>query len=320
MNDPRSRVSEEQARRLWERAAELQAEALRREEKETGEERPQEGTPAGSSPEEDEGVGYSLTHVRQAAVEVGIDPEFLNLAMGEEAILALEGGGEDKPLDRAAARFLASSDEALEIRRRFGFPAERVWPVLEGALTESHQGIELLEYRGGYPLEGGIAVFESPYSFQRSGTLEYYATVAEVRRFLVRLIPAPEGESCEVIIHAPLRRSRRVNFWVGSGLAGGGGILGGLLGAGAAGALVGTSVLGTLPLAAIIGGLTLGGALGGGGLTRWGGTALYRHGFRLFRRALEKVFVRVERELDRGSQAGIPSKAAPEQMGEPGGS
>jgi hypothetical protein len=240
--------------------------------------------------------------------------------MGAEAILALEGGGEEKPLDRAAARFLASSDEALEVRRRFGFPAERVWPVLEAALTESHQGIDLLEFRGGDPLEGGIAVFESPYSYQRSGTLEYYATVAEVRRFLVRMMPGPDGDACEVVIHAPLRRSRRVNFWVGSGLAGGGGILGGFLGAGAAGVLVGTTVLGALPLAAIIGGMTLGGAVGGGALTRWGYTALYGKGFRLFLQALEKVFVRVERDLGRGGAPGIPFETGPEPMGEPGGS
>ena len=36
MTDSRPRISEEQARRLWERAAELQAEATRRREKDKG--------------------------------------------------------------------------------------------------------------------------------------------------------------------------------------------------------------------------------------------------------------------------------------------
>lgn len=104
MTDSRSRISEEQARRLWERAAQIQAEAARREE-ERAKEDASKGAPDRLLPGDvDEGEGYSLTHVRQAAIEVGIQPEFLDLALGEEAVLELEGGGREGGYDRAVPR------------------------------------------------------------------------------------------------------------------------------------------------------------------------------------------------------------------------
>ena len=305
MRDSRSRISEEQARRLWERASELQAEADRKKEEEQASKEDPEAGAGQSAPDEGGEGGYSLTHVRQAAQEVGIRPEFLELARGEEAILALEGGGEERPLDRAAARFLGSTEEALEIKRWYQFPVGVVWPVVEWVFTDDQNGVELLEFRGGDPREGGVAVFESPYTYQRSGTLEYHATVAEVRRFLVRLDPAPDGDGCEVVVHAPLRRSRRVNFWVGSSVSGGVGILGGLAGIGVAGAIAGTGGLGAVPLLMAYCGLTLGGAVGGGGAARLGYNALYRYGSRLFEQSVRKVLARVERELVRGTMTAL---------------
>ncbi len=307
MGDTGSRISEEQARRLWERAAELQAEADRKKEEEASEKAVESET-SETVQEEDDGQGYSLTHVRQAAQEVGIRPEFLELALGEETILDLEGGGEEKALDRAASRFLANTDEALVIRRSYAFPPEVVWPVVEWVFTDDQTGVELLELRGGGPLEGGVAVFESPYTYQRAGTLEYAATVAEVRRFLVRVKPNSDGGGCEVEVHAPLRRSRRVNFWVGSGLSGGAGILGGLAGAGLAGAVSGG--LAALPLAFALGTLTVGGAVGIAFAVFWVLRALYRYGSRLFERAVKRVLTRVERELLRGPMAALGPRPA----------
>ena len=85
--------------------------------------------------------------------------------------------------------------------------------------------------RGGEPDEGGIAIFESPYSYTRTGSLQYWATVAEMRRFMVQVMPQGEGE-CEVVVRGPVRRSRRANGVVGMVLSGVGGALGGGLGLG----------------------------------------------------------------------------------------
>ena len=80
-------LSEEQARRLWERAARLQSEATLREEAADG--RHVDGAPRREliSGVEDESTGFSLTHIIQAGQEVGISPDFVELALAEEAIL-----------------------------------------------------------------------------------------------------------------------------------------------------------------------------------------------------------------------------------------
>jgi len=156
MTGSESRITEEQARRLWERAAELQAEADR--------EREEGGTGApggGGSPEVEGGrggdaaTGYSLTHVRQAALEVGIRPEVLGLALGEEAILELEGGAEGKRLDRVGTHFLSDHRDAVEVRRSFAFPARRVWLELERQLLDEPHCLEILDSMGGRPEDGG---------------------------------------------------------------------------------------------------------------------------------------------------------------------
>ncbi len=303
-------LSEEQARRLWERAAELQARAATRED---GEER------AGEVEAEarDDGSGYSLVHVRQAGLEAGIEAEFLDLALAEETLLALEGGAEERGVDRAARRFLGHPEEALEIRRRFSFPPARVWPVLERILTSAPHDLELLELRGGDPRSGGVAIFEAPTSYEDPSSLKYAAAFSDVRRFLLRLVPEGEGSDCEVLIRAPLRRSRRMNYLIGGALSSVGGVFGGLAGIGVAVLVVGSGGMAPAALAALVGGLTGGGALAGGGLTRRACQALYRWGIRIWERAVQKALSRVERELQREREEGraLPAREPPEVEG-----
>ena len=52
------------------------------------------------------------------------------------------------------------------------------------------------------------------------------------------------------MIRAPLRRARRVNYYVGGALTGVGGFLGGLAGIGITGAIVGTGGIAAVPMAA----------------------------------------------------------------------
>jgi len=307
MDDRGSRIPEDQARRLWERAAELQAEAARRTDEEAKAERAPEGGPEDAPLEEDEGAGYSLTHVRQAALEVGIDSDFLDLAMGEEAILELEGGSDEWALDRMGRRILADDRPALEFRRSFSSPSRQVWLALEKVFTHEPHELELIDIRGGEPDQGGVAIFESPYAFKVSESLRYRSAVADIRRYLVRVVPR-EGGGCELLIRAPLRRSRRLNGAVAAAFSGVGGVLGGLAGLGVAGLIVGSGGMATLPLAALMGSLTAGGAVGGGGLTRSGYIALYRWGLRSLERYIQKILRRVERDLERERDLRLPSE------------
>lgn len=295
MNDSRQFLSEEEARRLWERAAELQAEAARREEESR---RALPGSPASGSSYGDENAenGYSLTHVRQAGLEAGIQAEFMNMALAEEAVLELEGGGEDGGYDRAVERFLGDRRRALEIFHDFSYPSRAVWLALEQALIHDPHDLDLLEIRGGEVGEGGIAIFEAPTSMQSDGSLKFYSTAVDTKRYMVRVTPEEEG--CRVLIRIPLRRSRRINGGVSMGFAGGLGILGGLGGM-ALVASVGTGGVAALPLALLLAGGGLGGTAGAGILTRWGMNAVYRSYLGKLENTLRKILTRIQRDLER---------------------
>jgi len=186
MTDSRPRISEEQARRLWERAAELQAEATRRREQEKGQSAG-EALPGSTSGDNDEAGGYSLLHVREAGAEAGIQPEFVDMALAEETVLELEGGGGQTRLDRIATRLLRDGRPALEVRRSFAYPARAVWLTLEDVLRGEPNEFDLLELQGGSPVEGGIAIFESPKRHRESDALPYWSTAADTLRYLVAI-------------------------------------------------------------------------------------------------------------------------------------
>ena len=296
-------LSEEQARRLWERAAQLQAEATQKQED------PEEEVGEGEGNRrrlitgvEEEGDGYSLAHIKQAGLEVGIQSDFLDLALAEEAILELEGGGRSGYGDRLAEWFLKDGQRSLEIRRRFEFPSRLVWLAVEETLTSDAHDLELLEVRAGEPAHGGISIFESPYTYERSGSLKYWSTVAEVRRYLVQVIPEGD-EECTVVIRAPLRRAKRVNGVVGGAFAGAGGLLGGGAGIGIASLLLVPGAPVALPVGLSLMAL---GVVGGERLTRAGYVKMYRWGFRALEKALKKTLSRIERDLRREREARLP--------------
>jgi hypothetical protein len=301
MTDPI--LSEEQAKRLWERAARIQAEAeaaRREEERRKAQAAAEGGVPDKLLPGEvDEGGGYSLTHVRQAGEEAGIQPEFLELALAEETVLELEGGSQEGRYDRAVKRLLRDDRRALEIRRSFAFPSRTVWLSLEHALISEPNSFDLLDIRGGEPAQGGVAIFEAPYGYQSDGSLKYYSAAADTKRYLVRVMPDESGEGCEVLVRVPLRRSRRIHGGVGIGLLTGFGVLGGLGGLGIAGLVGVTGGVVALPLAALLTGGALGGAAVGGGSTRELWNVAYRYFCRKLEEAVQKVLVRVERDLER---------------------
>ena len=88
MSQDETRISEEETRALWQRAAELQAEAARR-----LEERSRQLTPRGDPSGTAEVEGYPLANVRAAAEEAGISPEFVDHALAEARTAALGIGG-----------------------------------------------------------------------------------------------------------------------------------------------------------------------------------------------------------------------------------
>lgn len=212
MTDDR-RLSDEQARRLWQRAAELQAEAAR-----SLEERSQ-GL-ARESVDEDPGTGYSLAHVRQAAVEAGISPEFVDLAIDE--------AGDDLEREEGlAGRIVGDGPRVITVSRIYDHPAARIFASMQRVLPQLR--LNLVDTRG-EPMEGGWMHFELP----AVGLQDTHRVMvdlyhwADVRELHFRLVPLGD-DRCEVTVRAPLGYSRKLGGWVFGGLAPVGGLLAALL-------------------------------------------------------------------------------------------
>ena len=85
----RDHLTEEQAARLWQRAAALQTEAARKAESQWDGRQLPSGT---EHPEDPTDSGYAIEHVRAAAIEAGIGAEFLEAALGRERVQAAGEG------------------------------------------------------------------------------------------------------------------------------------------------------------------------------------------------------------------------------------
>ena len=296
-------LSEEQARRLWQRAAELQAEAARQLEARSR---------ALVRPDEEASGGYRLAHVRQAASEAGISDEFVELALAEEAETGSGSG-----VDRWADRFLGAGARTVVASRTFERPASEVYASLQRVLPRYQ--LSLVDSRGGDPLDGGVLVFDLPALSGLETTdpvLRDLRLWADLRELHLQVRVLSEGRS-EVTVRAPTVHARRVNLAVGGLLTG----LVGLMGGGGATALgvlaveaLGLGGVGAVLLVALA--AALGFALTAGAATlpmRW----LYRWGQGKGEAALRRLLQAVGVDLRTGGvfqpPAPTPSALSPGQ-------
>lgn len=316
MSDER-RLSEEEARRLWRRAAELQAEAAHRLESAAD-----RGSGEGSRDDADRAAGYALADVRAAAREAGIDEAYLGRALAEldaTAGLVEAGGG-----GGLAERFLGASADALVVSHLYDASPTTVYEALRKVMPRPPYELEVVESRG-HPLEGGSLTLEVPahWTSRQAGDFSYEVRGwADIKEIHLTLRPSHEaGEGCEVMLVCPLGRSKRINLWVGGGLtAVGGGVVGlmglGLLAQAAAGGL---ALLMTVLTVAWVVGAPIG--LGYAGML--GYRAIYAHALERARKALVRLLdsVAVEAGLEGipGGTAFPPLPPAPRSPGEDAG-
>jgi hypothetical protein len=297
-NDPR--LSDEEARRLWQRAAELQADASRvLEERSKDLARREDG---------DDQDGYSVEHVRQAAVEAGISSEFVELALEERT----EGvGGEPTRFQRV---ILGKERAPLLARRTYEHPAAEVFAAMQRVLPAL--ALNLVDTRGGDPLEGGWMHFElrsSGFNQTDKITFDLYQW-ADVRELHVRLVSLGD-ERCEVTIRAPMDYARKLTSRVFAAIAPVGG---GLLAAISGGVLA--AVTGGLALAPLAGSLMLAagtvGAFGAGTVGSLAGLRrLAKSGSRKGQSALERILASFETDVRTGGAFRI--SGGPPQGGSP---
>jgi eukaryotic-like serine/threonine-protein kinase len=265
MQDDSRFVSAEEASAVWQRAARLQAEAARLLEDRSR----QLAARAGVDPGADEGGDYRIADVRSAAVEAGIAPEFVALALAENASPDADGPGSPRR-DALAGRLLGTDRRSLEVVRAIAGTPEEVFEAMQRVLP-AHPFLLTLSDTVGDPLGGGVLVFDLPglTATGGGGPFAYHAAAVDVKHLRFVLRRAPGGDGCELSVAADLRRSVRRN---GVAAIASGGVAG--LGAGAMGGAVGLGILalGALAVLPAAGAAALAGAAGAFGYGR-----LYRH-------------------------------------------
>ena len=256
-------LSEDEAARVWTRAAELQAHA--------------DGSVTAAEVDGDDtglpSVGYGLTHVRSAAHEAGIAPEFVEVALAdlrvERALPKVKKG------DALARRFLNNPPDTIALRRVVEAAPEEVFSAMQAVFPEEPFRLTLTDQQGD-PLDGGLLVFDLPgvkNPFEQGFAFE--TTEAGLRQVFVSLRPVQgTTNSSEITLHSPATLHR-----LGFGL----GIIAAILGGGA-----GYGALGALGLAVGIGPVgAVAGVLLGAGLGVKGFRAIYAFAMRRARKALE---------------------------------
>ncbi len=267
--DPKEYVSSDDARLLWKRAAELQAEAARR-----LEERSRLLAPA-----ETTGSGFRLTEVKSAALEAGISPEFVELAYAE---VGSEAGKKppSEAVERRARQFLGIRRASLEVSRVIDASPAEVFESLQRVLPSARYALLHVNTLGDDPLKDGVFVFEPPSMWTQAGAAAEFAGqmggVGAKQLFVSLREIGPEKS--ELSVRAPMARGFRTHYFLGLGLTGSMAV-----GAGIGGAAIATAAMGALGIAAapllagaVIGGVAVGTG-GVGGLSLWGFRALFRH-------------------------------------------
>lgn len=304
MSQDDTRISEEEARALWRRAAELQADAARR-----LEERSRQLAPREHPSDTAEADGYRLADVRAAAEGAGISPEFVDHALVESRNRALVEGTQSEP-SAMAARFLGQPPCTLEVSRVFHAPAEEVYAAMQRVLPEHPYRLSLVDHHGADPVDGGMLVFKVP-AFSYTATVAdqsfaYEMSWADLRQLvfsLRRLDTSPPAT--ELTVQGNLTPSHRKNMWVGGIMSGVGAALGGVGGAIAGGAAaVAFGIGGVAVGVAAMGFLAGGGSFGG--LAMLGYRRLYRYALRRGEKAIRDLLGAIAVDIETGGGFSSP--------------
>ena len=304
MSQDDTRISEEQARALWRRAAELQAEAARR-----LEERSLQLAPREDPSDAVETEGYRLADVRAAAEDAGISAEFLDHALVESRNRALVEGAQARP-SALAARFLGQPPRTLEVSRVMHAPAEEVYAAMQRILPEHPFRLSLVDHHGADPVDGGMLVFKVPaYSYTATTadqSFAYEMLWADIKQLVFSLRRLDTSSpATELTVRGSLTYSHRKNMWVGGIMSGIGAAVAGVGGAFASGAAAVAFGIGGLAVGAAAVGF-LAGVGSFGGLAMLGYRRLYRYALRRGERAIRDLLGSIAVDIDTGGTFSSP--------------
>lgn len=275
----RERLTREEANRLWERAAEIQAEASRRAEATSAREAADELGGAEPTSGED---GYALTHVRAAAAEAGIGTEFIDAALADLRVERALGGPRRA---RWTRWFVGSPPDAIRVSRVIHAPVDAVLAAMEAVTPSALFGLVLRD-RQGDPRDGGVLTFDvlgSGTAGEPQSGFARQVKLSDLRQIHASVVPIGEG-SCELTLRAPISHSFGMTALVGAGITAGGGAAGMGIGSALAAMLAATAAtFGLAPMAPVLAGVAVVSGIGGGA---GGAHTLFR---RIHRHALERA-------------------------------
>jgi len=296
-------ISEQDAIAVWQRAAQLQAEAAHRMERSIT----LTSTGAGST-----GVptdAFRLSDVEAAAVEAGISRQFVALALAERTETV--GGGAtmvaplDEMLDRRITTMLGTPERGISVSRVIRASPKVTLQLIGRVFTAQPFLLTVRETVNGHPLDGGILRFDIPnlYKAMSSGHVNgtmigsthgliYQCVVLNLTLLNVSLKARSSAAQpeCEVIVSGDLREGQRKNvrtaYWTIGGTA---------TGVGAATLVAATKILGGLALASPVGaGVAVLTGLGAAAVYRWA----FRRALRKAQEEIDKMLLALQQHLD----------------------
>ena len=300
VSDRHRLLSEDQAALVWRRAAQLQAEAAARLERETRAHavRTQLGEPAATT-EAASGPptsSYRLQDVQSAAIEAGISQRYVALALSElPGDDAMQAAADPNQLrEQAGQLILGRVQRSLSVSRVIRAPARDVLKAMGRTFQGQTFRLTLKDQIGPHPLDGGILVFRLP-DMDASGAanlkftwLRYGMYATEIRATIRAL--DHERDTTEVTVVADLQPGISPNIWgygmLSASATAGAGVIGGFVGAKAM-ALAGVLLGGPIAVS----------ALAAGALAISASRAMYRWGGRKAAEELETLLQAVEGTL-----------------------
>ncbi len=313
---PGPTLSEDEAMAVWQRAAQLQAEAAHRMERNVSINRDQTAQHAAVS----DTLGYSARDVEASAVDAGISRQYVAIAMAER-----QSQQSNAPMlvgereDRRVTTLLGVTARSISVSRTITASPRATLEALGRVATAKPYQLSLESVVGGHPLDGGILRFKVPTIYEAmSGQmvsimsgLVYRCTQIDLYELNITLAArgTPARPTCEVVISGDLRKGQRKNVRFSGWTMG---TLGTVFG-GVAGTLAGLAA-GSV-LVAI--GPAVGAAAGIAALSGYGYRWAYRSALTKTQEELEGLLRAVQRSFD---EAMIFGALPPRNDGPPPGS
>ncbi len=282
-------VSSQDALVIWQRAAQLQAEAAHRMERNALLHSPLSRNGDANTPDQ-----FRISDVESAAVEAGISRQYVALALAERRANGGQGAiaTVSDAQEQQFTTLLGTTDRAISVSRVIPAAPKATLAAIGEVFTREPHSLSVRDTVNGHPLDGGILRFTAPRFTSRSWSgafgagaprspLLYRLEQIELFDLNVTLHPRGTGQrpSCEVIITGDLRSGLARNLTVDKAMIAGSAAFAGIGGTAALTGVVGSVALAALP------GVGLG-ALAAGATLVW-----YRW---LFRQALANAVTELE--------------------------